>query len=230
MDVGNNFYPNVGNYPVVSFPQELIPPDVDPDDPDLETLVIEYNPAWTEVLLAAADQLMQYSTWLGSHDEKILAVNRASVLKWLLQHPADIGEEFYPTPYWDSETDVDDQATPEEQDWYGLVENPDAPAEEITFIQDAVIWILTGFVALVLSPSLPVGAAAAVSFRTLAQRFTLAFNRGDVREQFRVIIDAKDYGEADTEGLEVGDIIEMEVNGIDPADFHDILIVRKEVI
>lgn len=221
-----NAYPNDMNYGELSFPQEVTAPDEDPDDPDLETMLVEYNPAWSPVLAAACAQMLQFASWKGTDEEKLLAVNRANNLISALMTPADI-DTGIPAPYWDSESDVDDELPEDEQPWYGLVENPDAPPGEVTFIQNAVIWILTGFVALVLSPSLPIGAAAAVSFRTLANRFTLAFNRGDVREQFRVIIDAKDYGEADTEGLEVGDIIEMDINGIDEAAYHDILIVRK---
>lgn len=220
-----NSYPNPDNFPEVSFPQELIPPDVDPDDPDLEMILVEYNPAWTEVLMAAVDQLIQYSSWEGDHDAKIQAVNRASNLKWLLQEPVDINDEI-PAPYWDTEEDVDDSLPPEEQDWYGYVENATAPADEMTFVQSAVIWILTGFVALVLSPTLPIGAAAAVTFRTLATRFTLAFNRGDLAEQFRVIIDAEDYGTVDTSAMAVGDIVELTVDGLPDLPEHDILIVR----
>lgn len=220
-----NSYPNYQNFPEVSFPQELTPPAVDPDDPDLEMILVEYNPLWTEVLMAAVDQLLQYSSWTGDHDAKIQAVNRAATLKWLLQEPVDISDEI-PAPYWDTEEDVDDSLPAEEQDWYGYVENATAPADELTFVESAVIWILTGFVALVLSPTLPVGAAAAVTFRTLATRFTLAFNRGDIVEQFRVIIDAEDYGNVDTDGLAVGDIVEMNVDGLPDAAFHDIMIVR----
>ena len=225
MNFPGNFYPNGFNYPEPSFPQELIAPGVDPDDPDLEMILVEYNPEWTEVLMAAVDQLLQYSSWQGDQDAKILAVNRASNLKWLLQEPVEVSDEI-PAPYWVTEEDVDDELPPEEQDWYGYVESATAPAGDMTFVQSAVIWILTGFVALVLSPTLPVGAAAAVTFRTLATRFTLAFNRGDIREQFRVIIDAEDYGNADTDGLSTGDIIEMNVDGLPDAPFHDILIVR----
>lgn len=225
MNFPGNFYPNGFNYPEPSFPQELTAPDVDPDDPDLEMILVEYNPAWTEVLMAAVDQLLQYSSWEGTQEDKILAVNRASNLKWLLQEPVDVNDEI-PAPYWDSETDVDDSLPADEQDWYGYVENALAAPDEMTFVQSAVIWILTGFVALVLSPTLPVGAAAAVTFRTLATRFTLAFNRGDVREQFRVIVDAADYETVDTDGLDVGDIIELNVDGLEDLPNHEIIIVR----
>jgi len=220
-----NSWPNTANYPVVSFPQALTPPAVDPDDPDLEMILVEYNPEWTAVLMAACDQLLQYSSWSGDHDNKILAVCRASNLKWLLQNPVDVGEKNFPAPYWDDETDVDDEMPADEQEWYGMVTNPSAPADELTFVENAVIWILSGFIALVLVPALPAGVAAGLAFRTLATRFTLAFNRGDIREQFRVIIDAQDYGTVDTEGLSTGDIVELNIDGLAAADFHDILIV-----
>jgi len=67
--------------------------------------------------------------------------------------------------------------------------------------------------------------AAGLAFRTLASRFTLAFRRGDIIEQIRIVIDAKDYGLVDTSTVAEGEIIEINVNGLDEADFHDILLV-----
>ena len=221
----DNFYPNGLNYPYPSFPQELTPPAVDPDDPDLEMILVEYNPAWQEVLIAAMSQLTQYAAWQGDHDEKILAVQRAQNFRWLMTEAVDVSDEI-PAPYWDSEEDVDDSLPADEQDWYGYVEDALAAPDEVTFVQSAVIWILTGFVALVLAPTLPVGAAAAVTFRTLATRFTLAFNRGDVREQFRVIVDAADYDTVDTDGMAEGEIIELNVDGLEDLPNHEIIIVR----
>lgn len=227
MDFAGNFYPNPDNYPAVSFPQEIVPPDIDPDEEEL--IYVAYNLQWQPVLMAAVNQLLQYSTWIGDHDAKIQAVNRANFLKFLLTMPVEIGETDYPTPYWDDDTSVDDEMPADEQDWYGYVENATAPADEMTFVQSAVIWILTGFVALVLSPTLPIGAAAAVTFRTLATRFTLAFNRGDIAEQFRVIIDAQDYGTVDTSAMAVGDVVEFNVDGLAELAEHDIMIVVTEL-
>lgn len=224
MDFPGNFYPNGFNYPEPSFPQALTPPEVDPDDPDLEMILVEYNPAWKEVLAAAVDQLLQYSSWQGDHDAKILAVNRASNLKWILMEEVEISQEV-PAPYWDSDEDVDDSETPEDQTWYGEVTNPTAPADELTFVENAVIWIFTGFIALVLAPALPAGVAAGLAFRTLATRFTLAFRRGDIIEQIRIIIDAKDYGTVNTGDVAVGDVIEVDVNGLEDLPTHDILLV-----
>jgi hypothetical protein len=224
MDFAGQAYPNQSNYPAGSFPQEVPPPDTDPDEPDI--MYVAYSPAWTPVLMAAVDQLLLYSTWQGDHDAKILAVNRANLLKWQLQFPIEIAETDYPTPFWDDDTSADDQMPAEDQEWYGMVTNPSAPADELTFVENAVIWIFQGFIALVLAPALPVGVAAAITFRTLATRFTLAFNRGDIIEQFRVIVDAKDYGTVDTADLSVGDVVELNVDGLDEAAFHDIMIVR----
>lgn len=222
-----NAYPNQDNFPEVSFPEEVTPPLVDPDEG--QTILVAYNPLWSKVLAAACDQLLQYTTWQGTDDEKKLAVGRATNLKILLQTPVDVGEEDYPAPYWDSDEDVDDAMPADEQDWYGMVTNPSAPADELTFVENAVIWIITGFIALVLAPSLPVGAAAAMTFRTLATRFTLAFRRGDIIEQIRIVIDAKDYGKVDTSTVAEGEIINVDINGLDDADFHDILLIVEQV-
>lgn len=224
MDFGGNLYPNEDNYPKPSFNQAVTPPDVDPDDPDLEMILVEYNPDWQPVLLAAVDQLLLYSTWEGDHNAKILAMNRATTLKALLQREVDISQEV-PAPYWDDATDVDDGAPVDEQEWYGMVTNPTAPANELTFVENAVIWIFTGFIALVLAPALPVGVAAGLTFRTLATRFTLAFRRGDIIEQIRIIIDAEDYGTVNTGDVGIGEIIEVNVDGLQDLATHDILLV-----
>jgi len=218
-----NVYPNPNNFAEVSFPEEVTPPSVDPDEG--ETFLYAYNPAWSKVLAAACDQLLLPSSWIGTSDEKKLAMARALSLKIQLQEPVYVPEREVPAPYWDDDADVDDEMPPEDQDWYGMVTNPDAPADELTFVENAVIWIFTGFIALVLAPALPVGVAAGLAFRTLATRFTLAFRRGDIIEQIRIVIDAKDYGLVDTSTVAEGEIIEIAVNGLDEADFHDILLV-----
>jgi len=223
MDAAWQQYPNPNNFQMVSFPQEVPAPDIDPTFPD--TILVEYNPEWQPVLLAAVDQLCQYSAWIGDHDEKIAAVNRGQLLKWLLQVPVNVGEREYPAPYWDTDEDVDDSMPADEQEWYGMVTNPSAPADELTFVENAVIWILTGFIALVLVPALPAGVAAGLAFRTLATRFTLAFRRGDIIEQIRIIIDAKDYSTVNTGDVAAGEIIEINIDGLDDLPAHDILLV-----
>lgn len=115
-DFPGNFYPNPDNYPETSFPQEVSAPVENPDDPPFIT--VRYNPDWTEVLMAAVDQLLQYSTWEGSDAEKIVAVEKANLLKSQLQKDAsymirlnpvncnleqsqDGGETWTTVPGWD---------------------------------------------------------------------------------------------------------------------------------
>ena len=224
MPYSDNRYPNDFNFPVPSFYLGPVPaPDIDPDEG--ETLLYAYNPEWTPVLMGACDQLLQYVSWQGSADDKLLATGRANTLKNLLQEPVNVPERDWPAPYWDDDADVDDEAPESEQTWYGEVTNPTAPANELTFVENAVIWVLSGFIALVLSPALPAGVAAGLAFRTLANRFTLAFRRGDIIEQIRVVIDADDYTTVNTGDVAIGETIEIDINGLDEADFHDILLV-----
>ncbi len=223
MVYAQNALPLPDNFIEPSFPQELTAPSVDPDEG--ETILVAYNPAWSKVLAATCDQMLQFTTWLGDSDEKKLAVNRALSLKILLQTPFDVPERDYPAPYWDDETDAGDEEPEASQDWYGLVEDAAAPPDELTFVQNAVIWLFTGFVLIAASPSLVGSVGAAIAFRTLANRFVLSFNKGDVREQIRVIIDAQDYGSVDTDDIADGEVMDMTVNGLEDADFHDIMII-----
>jgi len=223
MSYPQNALPNDQNFPELSFPQAVNPPAVDPDEG--ETFLYAYNPAWSKVLAAACDQMLQYTSWIGDDDEKKLAVDRALSLKIQLQTPVYVPEREVPAPYWDDDADVDDEMPPDDQDWYGMVTNPSAPADELTFVENAVIWIFTGFIALVLAPALPAGVAAGLAFRSLATRCTLAFRRGDIIEQIRIVIDAKDYGTVNTGDVAVGEVIEVDVNGLEDLSAHDILLV-----
>lgn len=223
MPYSDNLFPSDFNFPVPSFNQGVTPPDVDPDEG--ETILVAYNPEWSPVLAAACNQLNQYSSWLGTHDEKVLAVQRAHNLKYDLMTPVDIPEKEYPAPYWDEEEDVELEEPEESQAWYGQVADAGAPPDEMTFSQNAVIWLFTGFVVIATAPSGVGAVAAAVAFRTLATRFVLAFNKGDIREQIRVIVDAKDYGQVDTDDIPDGETMEMNVDGLDDLEGHDILLV-----
>lgn len=86
MPLPQNAYPNYQNFQEVSFPQEVTPPDV---EPDVDVRCVKYNPAWAQVLMSACDQLTQLSAWIGTPEEKKLAVQRATNLKWQLQNFED---------------------------------------------------------------------------------------------------------------------------------------------
>lgn len=129
-----------------------------------------------------------------------------------------------PTPFWDENSEVDDEAPKDDQPWYGYVENPTAPADELTFIENAAIWGITGFLAFA---TWEVGFAPAIFFHELAPRFVLAFNRGDVGEVIRVIIDSVEYTRVDTSSASPGDVIRVSVVTEEDEDGHDLMIVQE---
>lgn len=214
---GENTYPNADNYPVPSFTRPVPPPPVDPDEGDL--IAVAYNPLWQPVLMAAVAQLLLPSTWQGDHDDIIEAQNRASNLQYLLTVPVAASGE-YPTPYWDEATDVDDAEPADMQTWYGEVTDAEAPADDLTFVENAGIWIITGFIAY----AGQVGGA--LFFRTIAPRFVLAWHKGDVREIWRIVVDASDAGTVDTDDYTEDDVIEVNVVGDPDLTEHDIYIIQ----
>lgn len=206
---GQNEYTAPDNYPASSFPFPVPLPDVPPDEGDM--LVVAYNPAWTPVLVAAVEQLLLPSTWEGDHDQKIAALNEASLLQWLLTEPA--GEMGVPTPYWDDQSDLDDQEPPTDQQWYGIFDG--------TFQETVENFIIAGFIAY----SGNIGAA--ITFLTIAPRFRLAWKTGDVGGVIRMFIDGADAGTVDTFSAEPG-VIEKDFVGDPDLDEHTILMVLEE--
>lgn len=213
---GQNDFPSPDNYQQTSFPQPVVAPDVDPDEGSL--LTVQYSAAWVEVLMAAVDQLLQYGTWQGTSDDKITAVNRAESLKWMLQEPASVTTGI-PTPFWDEASDVDDEEEPAIQTWYGYVDDPELPPGELTFFEDATIWVFTGFLALSGTP------AAAILFHTLAPRFTLAMRGGDFGEVIRILMDGQDMATVDTTGM-AGELIEIPIVGDEGISLHDLMLIK----
>lgn len=205
-----NDYPNGQNYATPSFPQPVPPPDEEPDEGEI--ILVAYSLAWQQVLMAAVDQLLLPSTWLGTDEEKTLALNRAQNLKYLLTEPA--GEPGIPTPYWDDESDLDDQETPAEQPWYGVY-------FEGEFHEVVENWIIAGFIAYSGQPG------AALTFLTLAPRFRLAWKTGNLGGIIRVIIDGADAGTVDTFS-DVDGIIEQDFLGDPDEDEHQILMVLED--
>lgn len=129
-----------------------------------------------------------------------------------------------PTPFWDEAQDLNDEATPEAQIWYGEVADENAPADEITFVENVGIWVITGFVAYAATP------AAAIFFHTIAPRFVHAFHKGDVREIWRIVVDSADAGTVDTDDYPADAIIEFPVVA-DPdiETGHDIYLIQMSI-
>jgi hypothetical protein len=219
-DFPGNDYPNLDNFPLASFQTAIPLPDTEPDEGDL--LVVRYNPAWQQALEGALRQLQNPATWQGSDADKIAALNQADLFAWLLTDPvAGVGK--IPTPFWDDVTDTDDGYPTETQPWYGYVDDPDLPANELTFVENAAIWAFTGLLAV--SGTL----AAAILFNTTAPSFVLAMRGGDFAEIIRILVDGEDAVTVETSG-DPDELIQVPL-AADPAfSTHDILIILKELL
>ena len=217
---GQNLYPDPDvNYPVSSFPEPVPAPDVDPDDAG--TLIsVQYSWMWREVLMAAVDQLRNVATWQGDHDAVVLAVDRATNLKDLLQLPVEIA----PTPFWDDESDVEDSEPADMQPWYGQVSNPEAPAGELDFVESVALWFFTGIVALA---TFEVGGLApAIVFHTTVEKFIILQKRGDAAQTIRFLVDGEDAKFVNTAPYSPGDIIETPIITPTTGGDHTLMIVQ----
>jgi len=214
-----NLYPNEGNFALPSFMSPVVPPDADPlDEPLFST---QFSAAWLPYVLGALDQLVLYASWDGDDDAKLLASMRAATLKEFIATAIPI---TVPTPYWDEDTEVDDQAESPVQTWYGSVDDPELPPDELTFTENALIWVMTGFVA---AASWEVGFAPAILFHTIAPKFYLAMRRGAIGEVIRILIDGADAVTVDTSSASEGDVINVPIVA-DPAitTGHDIMLLQ----
>jgi hypothetical protein len=127
------------------------------------------------------------------------------------ENNCDVG---IPTPYWDDATDLDDEAQPAEQAWYGIFDG--------TFQETVENFAIAGFIAY----SGNVGAA--VKFLTIAPAFRLAWKTGDVGGIIRVFIDGADAGTVDTFAATEG-VIEQEFVGDPDEEIHEIIQVLESV-
>lgn len=195
-----------------------ITPDSLPEDSVCRPLNIPNSPAWLAIVSGAVNELSNVWNWeqvTGITPQE--AADRALAL-WLefLESPCAPAE--VETPFWDDATDVDDNAPTDSQVWYGEVTSPTAPPAELDFVENAFIWLFTGFLAV----SGEIGAA--IAFHTIAPRFVLAWKAGDVGEIIRIVIDSADYGTVDTTG-HAGEVITKPIQPSGAAP-HDILLIK----
>lgn len=207
-----NTYPNDNNYPTPSFDQPVTSPSVDPDEGDLVSA--SFNADWIPVMEGALDSLMLPSSWAGTHDEINLALNRAAMLKDII---AGASVRTIDTPYWDDSSDVDDEEPVDTQPWYGKVEDPAVPPDELTFVEDAAIWILTGLLAI---GTPEVGFAPAIAFRTIAPKFVVAIRTGNFGRIIRLFVDGSEAARVEDDGS--GDIVEVPVLADPSLETHQI--------
>lgn len=124
-----------------------------------------------------------------------------------------------PAPYWDDSEDVDAEEPPGAEEWYGYVTDPEAPPGELDFVENAIIWAFTGFLALAGTP------AAAIAFRTIAPRFVIAMKGDDFGEVIRILVDGEEAARVDTTG-HAGEIIKQQIIANPDNETHQIYIIN----
>jgi len=205
-------------------PVGYLTPSETPEERLCRSFSIPNSPEWLGVFMGACYVLTQESSW---RKHGLLTPEECAAIAQIWFDDAFYGttvcQTMVQTPYWDSETSVDDEAPSDDQPWYGFIEDFLAPIEGLTFVENAAVWVITGFVAYAATPG------AAIFFRTVARRFVLAVQVQDVGEIIRVVVDASDY-HIDTAGHDVGEIIELDVLVTDPdLETHDIYVINTGI-
>lgn len=155
------------------------------------------NNDWAGLLLGAAGALAEhwnYFQWGAMTPNEAAEAWREIVN----QAPYNLLESTVDTPYWDDETDVDDELSNEDQPWYGEVLDPALPPNELTFIENAAVLTMTGLLAIATAE---VGFAPAIAFHTIAPKMILAVRNGDLGRIIRIFVD----GDKIYEGTDAGD-------------------------
>ncbi len=129
-----------------------------------------------------------------------------------------------PTPYWDEDSDVDDDLPADAQPWYGYVTDPEASYEELDFVEQFAIWTITGFLAVA---TWEIGAAPAILFNTVAPKFALAVKRGDLGEIIRIFVDGQEAARVDTTSYTEGDLVRIVLVGDPEEEEHEIIIIQE---
>lgn len=205
-------------------------PEDTPTDSTCLTLLIPANSAWWAVYTGLLFLLTEESAWQQfeggmtreeAAEEALLiwqdAMSRAETASCDLT----VG-----TPFWDDESDVDDEEPVDMQPWYGEVTNPTAPAGELDFVENIALWIVTGLVAIA---TFEIGGVApALAFHTTVEKFIILQKRGDAAATIRFVVDGEDAKFVNTAPYAPGDIIETEIITEETGGDHMLLIIQTE--
>jgi len=181
------------------------------------------DPVWAQYVLGACESLTYEYNWYEAGD--LLPEEASEAFRLIVQQaPYNLLEgTSVPTPYWDEDSEVDDQESDDTQTWYGTVTDPEAPQYELDFVENAAIMALTGLLAVA---TWEIGAYPAILFHTIAPKFVIAMRRGDVGEVIRILIDGEEAARVDTSSHSVGDVIDVPIVADPELDGHDIAIVQ----
>jgi len=206
---GDKQFPNIG------FPT---PEDV-PEESTCRQFSIPASSAWLALVMGCLYLLTEEDNWQRneggiSRQDAAAAAQVIFDSGYLNLCPA--GETEIPTPFWEDADETDDQASPEEQIWYGEVTDIDT-APSLTFFENAAVWTFTGILAVAGAP------AAAIAFHTIAPKLVVAI-RSDVGAVIRVWFDDIMQAEVTSDDA-IDDVISVPVYGDPTLEGHDLYIV-----
>lgn len=129
------------------------------------------------------------------------------------------GSDEVGTPFWDDVVEVDDEAAPADQVWYGEVDDPTVVPTEETFRETLEDWTFAGLLAIGGAPG------AALAFLTIAPKFRLAFKQGDIGKIIHIFVDASEVKTIEQDGS--GDEVEVAIVGDPDLETHQIYITLE---
>lgn len=211
----------------------LTPPDT-PEGEECRSLKIPSSKEWLGIFNSALLETIYHWNYEQVNDTDLTpgeAAEKAREIVWAY-FDAACGTGEVPAPVWEDDAEVDDEAGDDIQPWYGYVENPEAPPEELEFKTQVGIWVITGFLAFA---SFEVAFAPAIAFAAIAPKFALAWQRGDVGEVIKIFVKTVEgeYGEAatvDTSTWDEGDVRDITIIGGDEPEEREYLIMSQEAV
>lgn len=187
-------------------------------------LVFRFNREndWAGLLLGAA-QALTYD-WNFYQWGTLTPGEAAEAWREIVQQaPYNVIDTSVPTPFWDDETDVDDQEPAATQTWYGHVEDAAEPPTALTFVEDAAIWAGTGFILFSLGAA---GIAPAIFFRTKAPQWVMQHRNDNAGDIIRYFVDGSLVSEWLDDGS--GDIQDVPLAGDAELSEHDLYITIEK--
>lgn len=194
-----------------------------PTETGCRTFIIPASSEFFSLIMGALDALRHDYNWYQSIDgieipdavDAMAAILDASYGSGLSNTCAPSVE----APFWDDETDVGLNEDSDVQTWYGQITDVTAPASELDFVENLLVWSFTGLLAVGVSPGV------AIAFNTVAKKFVIAQKAGDVGEIIRIVVDGADAATVDTTG-HAGEIINTSVIADQTLDTHQVYIMK----
>jgi len=188
------------------------------------SFLIPNDTAWLGLVMGALAPLLKDEAWRKFGE--LTPEECAEVWGNIFFSVQDATPDMVDTPFWDNETDVDDEATPEEQTWFGYVLDAAVPPTGLDFFTDIGLWVITGFVAAGLGGV--TGLVPALFFRTEAAKFLLKYKNGvNAGNIIRFFVDGVLLYEGVDSGID--EITDVTIIADPDMETHDIYATVEEV-